>query len=433
MNPGASKEMYTVFKPTIKNIESIGKKINSYSGSKQSDETKKRMKCLLKIISEIGIVPRRRVRHDSNTGTRHMHEEQGRVFQSNPYSFTKQHPLYIVGLNPNAYIGHVLKNGKSRNTKIRTPDSRLNRMKMTIDEHTTWLMMKKNATSWSAYLHEQMGDPDSSSLKNSFLEFFNKIGKAHPGITAHSTPCTNIVFIRTNNETALKKQFKKSNIQTIVDMCWKFHKKALSYVRPKLIMTFSSFAKDILMEKLGGSWIEAFSCQVPLKNVERKCIQYEVYVKKDVRNLQQGSCNIIMYVSHPSTWDWTKTPLCPSTVVEKILSGSLFTTNRNICPATPENVKKCEKSSRKKSRNTSVPGNGSQPMDTNNSRVRNNTTNRGSKFEPDSSASTTSMNARTTNTSKKRKKNSPVSNNQNPKRKKVITAAGRTATIFVEK
>jgi hypothetical protein len=343
MNPDASKEMYTVFKPTISNIDDMKKKINTISGSKQSNVSKKNMECLVEIITKLGRVPLRKESHRTNTGRRHMYEEQGRVFQSNPYSFTKQHPLYIVGLNPNAYIGHVLKSENSRTKQRNTPNSRLNGMKMTIDEHTMWLMRKKNATSWSAYLHEQMGNQNSSSLKNSFIDFFKNIGEAYPGITACSTPCTNIVFIRTNNEDALKKQFNKSNIHTIADMCWKFHKKALSYVRPKLIMTFSSFAKDILMEKLGGSWIEAFSCQVPLKNVERKCIQYEVYVKKDVRNLQQGSCNIIMYVSHPSTLDWTKTPLCPSTVVEKILSGSLFTTNRNICPATPENEKKCKR------------------------------------------------------------------------------------------
>jgi len=408
MNPDASKEMYTVFKPTVSNIENIRDKINKKSGTNQSNVSKKNMECLVEIISKLGRVPPRKESHRTNTGGRHMYEEQGRVFQSNPYSFTKQHPLYIVGLNPNAYIGYVLRSENSRTKQRNTPNSRLNGMKMTIDEHTTWLITKKNATSWSAYLHEQMGNPNSSSLKNSFNDFFNKIGEAYPDITAYSTPCTNIVFIRTNNEDALKNQFNKSNMQTVVDMCWKFHKKALSYVRPKLIMTFSSFAKDILMEKLGGSWKEDFSCKVPLKNSGRKCIQYEVYVKKDVQNLREGSCNIIMYVSHPSAWDWTKSPLCPSTVVEKILSGSLFTTNRNICPATPENAKKCEKKSRKKSRNTSVPGNRSQPMDTSNSRARNNTTNRGSYFVTVPSVSTTTMTGRKTQPSKRVHRNNMV-------------------------
>jgi len=406
MNPVATKEMYTVFKPTITNIESMNRKIKSASGSNESSETKKRMVCLLKIISEIGMVPMRRIAHTSNKGMRYMHQEQGRVFQSNPYSFTKQHDLYIVGLNPNSYMGHTLKSGKAQSKNRSTPNSRLNGMKMTIDEHTTWLMMKKNATRWSAYLHEQMGNPDSSSLKDSFIEFFNKIGKAYPGITAYSTPCTNIVFIRTNNEDALTKQFEQKSVETIVDMCWKFHKKALSYVRPKVIMTFSSFAKNKLMEKLGGQWISAFSCKVPLKIASTKCIQYEVHVKKNVSNPLEGSCNIILYVSHPSAWDWTKSPLCPSTVVEKILAGSLFTTNKNICPATPENVKRCEEATKKKSRKKGANAgiNGTRPMNVNKS----------------------------TESPGKRKRNNSITN-ENLVKKQVRLTTGRNATMFVKK
>ena len=239
----AVREAYVNFKHDISKPGSVKYLISTFSGTNQNNASRNRLLELIKIITTMGEAPKRIVRHNSNKGDRQIYEEQGRVFQSNPYSFTREGSLYIIGLNPNQYKSGIDPRAlsKEKMEKKRT-NFRHENMVKTIEEHTTDLL-KQNANSivsWSAYTKENMGS-GITTLQKSFKSFFDDLREYN--ITPSTTPTTNIIFIRTNNEQAITNQFGKKGQKQLVDMCWKFHEKALSYVKPKVILAFSDLAK----------------------------------------------------------------------------------------------------------------------------------------------------------------------------------------------
>lgn len=332
----AVREAYVNFKHDISNPGSVKYLISTFSGTNQNNASRNRLLELIKIITTMGEAPKRIVRHNSNKGDRQIYEEQGRVFQSNPYSFTREGSLYIIGLNPNQYKSGIDPRALSKEKleKKRT-NFRHENMVKTIEEHTTDLL-KQNANSivsWSAYTKENMGS-GITTLQKSFKSFFDDLREYN--ITPSTTPTTNIIFIRTNNEQAITNQFGKKGQKQLVDMCWKFHEKALSYVKPKVILAFSELAKKELMSKLGGEkmWTRVFSCKQATKR-KNKYINLAVFAKKGVSNHRNTHSSVIVYATHPSTVDWRTAYLKPSSIVKKVLDGSIFNMNKNanICPA----------------------------------------------------------------------------------------------------
>lgn len=321
------------------------------------DENKKLFN-LLREIRSAGTTPIRNTRNASNTGNRHLYEEQGRVFQSNPYSFTRKNSLYIVGLNPNLY---AYANARSSPNTIhqqtaRKANYRYEGMMNTIGEHTIRLIKNNSYKTWSAYTDERMG-PAETKLQKSFIQFFKDIG-----VPSYSVPATNIIFVRTSSQINLENQYNKQKIDTLIDMCWKFHKKALSYVKPKVILSFSSMATDALMDKMGGkkNWTKSFSCRQP---TDEGYFIYRVFTRTGVSAPHMGSCNIIMQVTHPARVNWNKAKLSPACVYKKVISGSLFTNNKTqICPRTPtkKNIGTVKKMNVNKSRGTKRPQSGEQ-------------------------------------------------------------------------
>lgn len=346
-------EAYVNFKHNMTRSGSAEYLISTFSGVNENKSSRERMLELINIIASLGEAPKRIVRHNSNKGGRQIYEEQGRVFQSNPYSFTRKGALYIIGLNPNQYKSGIDPGVlSSENLAKKRTNFRHENMVKTIEEHTTGLLKRNanNIVKWSAYTKENMGS-GITTLQKSFKSFFNDLSEYD--ITPETTPATNIIFIRTNNEQAIKNQFGESGQRQLVDMCWKFHEKALSYVKPKVILAFSDLAKKALMRKLGGEkmWTKVFSCTQETKR-KNKYIHLAVFAKKDVSNHRNAHSSVIVYATHPSTVDWRTAYLKPSTVVKKVLDGSIFIMNKNasICPVvkTPPIQ---ERASRKRSQN----------------------------------------------------------------------------------
>lgn len=402
-------EPFTKVKASINNKKSLQLTVRGKSGKNENIKTKTRMLELIEIIRKLGPTPKRILSHETNTNTRPIYKEQGRVFQSNPYLFTKRAQIYIVGLNPNLFQYGNAMNAMKMNFEKKNVNYRHKNMVSTIEKHTMRLLKSDPAfiRTYSPYIHERMGTKETS-LQQSFKMFFDDLKDM--GITSTNTPISNIVFIRTNSENALKQQFNQNGINDIIDSCWKFHSKALSFIQPKIILTFSSMARDTIQKKLGGVWNSVYESSFKTSG---QILRYSVVMRQGTNIRSPGSCDIIFYVTHPSRVSWTDTTIpTPSSIVRKLLKGTL--PNGNTSPRSVIRMGNTSNTNtNNNNRNLSIPMNIQKPQKVNVTTERQNKQTRKRNRNNSSSSQATNNNYNNTTQSLKkiRVKRSPGKRN----------------------
>ena len=207
----------------------------------------------------------------------------GAVFYSGRDAFSGIKDIYVLGLNPGG-----------------DPSKRLDD---TIGKHTDKVRSEK-PDRWSEYSCERWGDKErgQARIQRSVIHLLKKLGYDPCDI-----PASNVVFTRTVSAKELNKDKRKRD--RLSNACWRFHRKVISHIEPKLILCMGRDAQEILQEKTNAN-----------EEIESLAKKYKGQYTVQVFRNQRG-CRLA-YVWHPSRIGWTDENRDPSGVVRQALEGA---------------------------------------------------------------------------------------------------------------
>lgn len=205
-------------------------------------------------------------------------EESGSVFYSGRNAFRSTFPLYILGLNPGG-----------------SPERQASE---TIAWHTN-KVLEIVPDDWSAYRDESWcgAMPGTYRMQPRVLHLMNQLG-----MSAGDVPASNVVFLRSQRERAIKTEF-----QALADSCWQFHQAAIEQLQPRVILCFGRTAGKYVRDRLRahqqvGEFVEANNR------------------KWRSRSYRNPSGVAIVVATHPSIADWTAPATDPSPLVMELLA-----------------------------------------------------------------------------------------------------------------
>jgi hypothetical protein len=202
----------------------------------------------------------------------------GSVFYSGRNAFRSMAPLYVLGLNPGG-----------------DPEARPNE---TVAWHTN-KVLEAVPNDWSAYRDEswRQAPPGTSGMQPRVLHMFRQLGLA-----AGDVPASNVVFVRSKREAALKGKFLE-----LADACWAFHEMALDLLKPRAILCFGGTAGAYVRNRLGAV---------------RKVQEFVETNNRRWRTTCFASRNgsFVVVATHPSIADWTAPSSDPSGLVKRALA-----------------------------------------------------------------------------------------------------------------
>jgi Uracil DNA glycosylase superfamily len=201
----------------------------------------------------------------------------GKVFYSGRLAFSREMPLYVLGVNPG---------GDPENM----PDE-------TVSSHTV-LVRTKHQPNWSAYRDESWegADPGTWKMQPRVLHMFRALGM-DPGCI----PCSNLVFVRSRQEADLKRE-----LPHLVKLCWPFHAAAIENLRPRVVVCLGQTTGDFVRERLAAN-------QQYAEYVEQNDRQWRSRAYKNADGLK------VVVATHPSRVNWT----CPKTDPTALITAAL--------------------------------------------------------------------------------------------------------------
>jgi hypothetical protein len=215
----------------------------------------------------------------------------GAVFYSGRDAFSGIKDIDVLGLNPGGDLN------KRRND--------------TIEKHTDEVLSKK-PDQWSEYSCEcwwegkQYGERGKSGIQPSVIHLINKLGYDPCNI-----PASNVGFVRSRDEGALKEWCNKEGIKLdeLFNSCWQVHREVIGYTQPKLILCMGRAAERVLRKKTNK-----------IEIIHKKMINRRRYLVEVFRN--ERGCRLAS-VTHPSRGiRWTEEKSDPSDVVRQALEGA---------------------------------------------------------------------------------------------------------------
>jgi hypothetical protein len=154
----------------------------------------------------------------------------GKVFYSGRAAFRVGAPFYLLGLNPG---------GAPEAYPDETVESHSLQVLQTLPEH------------WSAYRDESWAHaaPGTWQMQPRVRHFFRALN-----IDPASVPASNLVFSRTRDEEALKRE-----LSSLIEACWRFHLRVIERTRATLIVCLGQTCGEAVQDRVGAHHeIDAF-------------------------------------------------------------------------------------------------------------------------------------------------------------------------------
>ena len=206
-----------------------------------------------------------------------LFQRSGAVFYSGRSAYQGKNDLYILGLNPGG-----------------SPEGR---EEETLAWHTNKVIYE-DPDDWSAYRDESWRGyaPGTSGMQPRVLHFFRQLG-----VSAGSTPASNIIFVRSTGEASIH-----GDRNELAESCWPLHAAVIAELKTKVILCFGKTAGKFVQQKL-----HAF------KGVD-EFIEQNGRGWKSVTYSDPDGIRVIV-ATHPSRADWTKPVTDPTCLVERAL------------------------------------------------------------------------------------------------------------------
>lgn len=147
----------------------------------------------------------------------------GSVFYSGREAFTGQRPLYLLGLNPGGDPGAQATN--------------------TVAKHIHEFRTRRRE--WSAYADDSWegAQPGTWGMQPRVLHMLAQLG-----LDPREVPASNVVFVRTRDEAALK-----AEKATLLGECWPVHQAVIDSLGVRAIVCFGGTAGRWVRDKTGAN------------------------------------------------------------------------------------------------------------------------------------------------------------------------------------
>lgn len=204
-------------------------------------------------------------------------QRSGKIFYSGPSAFAHPSPIYVLGLNP----------GGSPTKQVDQTVAK---------DREAWKCLDDD---WSAYVDEawEGKSPGGHGMQPRIRHMFDELG-----LDLRQVPASNVVFVRTPNEAALREE----KAQLLAE-CWPVHEAVIRELAVTTILCLGVTA---------GRWVREMSGahQAADRFVETNSRGWlsEAHVAPN------GTA--VITVSHPGRADWRNPAADPTPLVSRILS-----------------------------------------------------------------------------------------------------------------
>ena len=204
-------------------------------------------------------------------------EKSGSVFYSGRLAWGAATPLYVLGVNPGG-----------------SPDSQATE---TIAWHTD-KVIRMEPDDWSAYRDESWkgAPPGTWGMQPRVLHMMNRLG-----LNAGHIPASNLVFVRSQREDAIKSEF-----EDLAEQCWSFHHEVIKSLRPKAILCFGKTAGNYVRKRLSGNRLVREFVETNNRRWKSQCFESDSGIA-------------IVVATHPSIADWTAPTTDPCQLIAEAL------------------------------------------------------------------------------------------------------------------
>jgi NACalpha-BTF3-like transcription factor len=203
-------------------------------------------------------------------------KRSGSVFYSGPSAFEGHRPLYILGLNPGG-------------SPIVQADETIARAL------SDWKALNRP---WSAYLDEswQGRSPGTHGMQPRMRHMFDQLG-----LDLREVPASNVVFVRSANETALA-----AEKATLLPLCWPVHETVINNLSVRTILCLGGTAGRWVRDAMGAHrLLDRFSEQ------NARGWTSEAHIAPDGR--------AVVTVTHPGRADWRNPAADPTPLVRAVI------------------------------------------------------------------------------------------------------------------
>ena len=204
--------------------------------------------------------------------------ESGKVFYSGRAAFSKESPLYVLGVNPG---------GDPKNYPTET-----------VENHTRHVLTEL-PDDWSAYRDElwEGAPPGTHGMAPRVLHLFRQL-KLQPGLV----PASNLYFLRSRREVDTKGRQAE-----LADLCWPFHALVVEKLRPRAILCLGRTAGEYVRKRFGATRLVAQFIEQNNRRWKSKTFV--------------GAAGIrVVVATHPSIADWCAPATDPSGLVQAALT-----------------------------------------------------------------------------------------------------------------
>lgn len=201
----------------------------------------------------------------------------GAVFYSGQDAFSKDRPLYILGLNPG---------GSPKDQAAETVERDL----------TAWSEMASRS---SRYLDEswQGKAPGTHGMQPRMRHMFDRLG-----VDLRETPASNLVFVRSTGEADLAAEKER-----LIKMCWPVHQAVIDTLNIQTILCLGGTAGRWVREVIGATKLSA-----SFRETNARGWLSEAHAASDGR--------WVVTVTHPGRVDWRNPAADPSPLVQRALN-----------------------------------------------------------------------------------------------------------------
>lgn len=206
-----------------------------------------------------------------------VRSRSGKVFYSGRLAFNCPSPLYVLGVNPGG--------------------DPANHTTETVSAHTA-TVLSSFPEDWSAYRDESWEGfvPGSYGMAPRVLHLLTGLC-LNPG----SVPCSNLVFVRSSREAALRNE-----MPLLADQCWNFHAHAIERLKPRVVLCFGRTAGNYVRQRVGAKMLTA-------ELIEQNNRQWRSQVFISPAGLK------VAVLTHPSIADWCAGATDPTPLVREAL------------------------------------------------------------------------------------------------------------------
>lgn len=206
-----------------------------------------------------------------------LYPRPGGVFYSGRAAFAQASDLYILGLNP----------GGSPNPQTTA----------TVERHIT-KVLHDVGDCWSEYADESWEGriPGTHGMQPRVNHMLGTLG-----LNPHLVPASNVVFVRSNIETALAEK------QDLLQLCWPVHEMVIQQLGIKMILCFGGTA---------GRWVrEMLRADKPAGHfIEKNARGWRSEAHANARG------QYVLTLTHPSRANWRNPAADPTPLVQEILT-----------------------------------------------------------------------------------------------------------------